>query len=54
MTNVRCSPSPGIWTEFRGDRGTKSKLIPGPHNVYVFLTTEPNAIVEPIHPKAMR
>jgi putative SOS response-associated peptidase YedK len=30
----------GIWTEFRGDRGTKSKPIP-------------NAIVKPIHPKAM-
>jgi putative SOS response-associated peptidase YedK len=28
----------GIWTEYRGDRGT---------------TTAPNAIVEPIHPKAM-
>jgi putative SOS response-associated peptidase YedK len=24
----------GIWTEFRGDRGTKSKPIPGPHLVY--------------------
>jgi putative SOS response-associated peptidase YedK len=22
----------GIWTEFKGDRGTKSKPIPGPHN----------------------
>ncbi len=43
----------GIWTEFRGDRGTKSKPIPGPHLVYGFLTTTPNAIVEPIHPKAM-
>jgi putative SOS response-associated peptidase YedK len=43
----------GIWTEFRGDRGTKSKPIPGPHLVYGFLTTSPNAIVEPIHPKAM-
>ncbi len=43
----------GIWTEFRGDRGTKSKSIPGPHLVYGFLTTSPNAIVEPIHPKAM-
>jgi hypothetical protein len=40
----------GIWTEFRGDRGTKSKPIP--HLVYGFLTTAPNAIVEPIHPKA--
>ena len=26
----------GIWTEFRGDRGTKSKPIPGPHLVYGF------------------
>jgi hypothetical protein len=23
----------GIWTEFKGDRGTKSKPIPGPHLV---------------------
>jgi putative SOS response-associated peptidase YedK len=43
----------GIWTTFYGDRGTKSKPIPGPHLVYGFLTTDPNAVVEPIHPKAM-
>lgn len=43
----------GIWTEFKGDRGTKSKPIPGPHNVYGFLTTTPNSVVAPIHPKAM-
>ena len=43
----------GIWTEFRGDRGTKSKPIAGPHLVYGFLTTAPNAVVVPIHPKAM-
>jgi putative SOS response-associated peptidase YedK len=43
----------GLWTEFKGDRGTKSKPIPGPHLIYGFLTTAPNAIVEPIHPKAM-
>lgn len=43
----------GIWTMFNGDRGTKSKPIPGPHQVYGFLTTAPNAVVEPIHPKAM-
>jgi putative SOS response-associated peptidase YedK len=43
----------GIWTEFNGDRGTKSKPIAGPHLVYGFLTTSPSAIVEPIHPKAM-
>ena len=36
-----------------GDRGTKSKPLPGPHLVYGFVTTSPNAIVEPIHPKAM-
>jgi hypothetical protein len=42
----------GVWTELRGDRG-KSKPIPGPHLVYGFLTTEPNAVVKPIHPKAM-
>ena len=43
----------GIWTTFNGDRGTKSKPVPGPHQVYGFLTTAPNAVVEPIHPKAM-
>jgi putative SOS response-associated peptidase YedK len=40
----------GIWTEFNGDRGTK---IPGPHLVYGFLTTAPNTMIEPIHPRAM-
>jgi putative SOS response-associated peptidase YedK len=43
----------GIWTEFKGERGTKSKPIPGPHLVYGFLTTSPNAVVAPVHPKAM-
>ncbi|ANW02754.1 SOS response-associated peptidase [Bradyrhizobium icense] len=43
----------GIWTEFKGDRGIKSKPIPGPHLVYGFLTTEANAVVAPIYPKAM-
>jgi len=42
----------GIWTEFKGDRGTKSKPIPSARLVYGFLTTSPNAVVEPIHPKA--
>jgi putative SOS response-associated peptidase YedK len=27
--------------------------VTGPHLVYGFLTTEPNAVVEPIHDKAM-
>ena len=39
------------WTTFKGDRGTKSKPVPGPHQVYGFLTTSPNVVVEPIHPK---
>ena len=43
----------GIWATFNGNRGTKSKPIPGPHQVYGFLTTAPNAIVAPIHDKAM-
>jgi putative SOS response-associated peptidase YedK len=42
-----------MWTTFKGDRGTKSKPIPGPHQVYGFLTTAPNSVVAPIHPKAM-
>ena len=49
----RCSPSRASGPTFKGDRGTKSKPIPGPHLVYGFLTTAPNAVVEPIHPKAM-
>jgi putative SOS response-associated peptidase YedK len=43
----------GLWTTYQGERGTKTKPVPGPHLVYGFLTTEPNAVVEPIHPKAM-
>jgi putative SOS response-associated peptidase YedK len=43
----------GIWTTFKGDRDPKSKPVPGPHLIYGFLTTSPNSIVEPIHPKAM-
>ena len=40
-------------SEFRGDRGTKSKPVPSPHLVYRFLTAAPDAIVEPIHSKTM-
>src|ERR1700753_224532 len=47
------SASAGLWTEFSGDRGTKSKPVPGPHLVYGFLTTTANMVVAPIHPKAM-
>ena len=31
----------GLWTEFNGDRGTKSKPMPGPHLVCGFLTMAP-------------
>jgi putative SOS response-associated peptidase YedK len=43
----------GIWTEWRGTRGTKVNPVEGNHLLYGFLTTEPNAIVAPIHSKAM-
>ena len=39
---AECAPQPnpfafaGIWATFNGDRGTKSKPIPGPHEVYGF------------------
>jgi putative SOS response-associated peptidase YedK len=32
---------------------SQSKPVPGPHLVFGFLTTSLNAVVEPIHPKAM-
>jgi putative SOS response-associated peptidase YedK len=43
----------GIWTEWTGTRGTKANPVEGQHLLYGFLTTEPNDVVGPIHPKAM-
>ena len=43
----------GLWTKWRGVRGPKSALVEGEHELFGFLTTEANAIVAPIHPKAM-
>jgi putative SOS response-associated peptidase YedK len=43
----------GLWTPWGGVRGTKAKPIEGPHLLYGFLLTEPNAIVAPVHAKAM-
>ena len=34
-------------------RGPKSAPVEGEHELFGFLTTEANAVVEPIHPKAM-
>ena len=43
----------GIWRSWTGDRGTKAKPNVGNHVLFSFLTTEPNAVVAPIHSKAM-
>ncbi len=43
----------GIWTPWHGMRGPKSAPIEGNHELFGFLTTNANAIVAPIHPKAM-
>jgi putative SOS response-associated peptidase YedK len=43
----------GLWTPWRGVRGPKSAPVEGVHELYGILTTDPNAVVAPIHPKAM-
>ena len=43
----------GVWIPWRGVRGPKSAPVEGEHELFAFLTTEANAIVAPIHPKAM-
>ena len=40
----------GVW---RGVRGPKNAPVDGRHELFGFLTTEPNAVVAPIHAKAM-
>lgn len=39
----------GLWRPWTGTRAK----VDGQHELYGFLTTEPNAVVAPIHPKAM-
>ena len=34
-------------------QGTKAEPVEGEHLLYSFLTSEPNGVVGPIHPKAM-
>jgi putative SOS response-associated peptidase YedK len=36
-----------------GVRGTKAAPVEGEHPLYAFLTTDANAVVAPVHPKAM-
>lgn len=43
----------GLWTRWRGTRGTKAEPVEGEHDLFGFLTCPPNAVVAPIHPKAM-
>jgi hypothetical protein len=43
----------GIWTTWHGTRGTKANLVEGEHQLFGFLTTDANAEVGAIHPKAM-
>lgn len=43
----------GIWTAWTGRRGTKANPVDGQHFLFGFLTSEPNAVVGAIHPKAM-
>lgn len=43
----------GIWTDWHGVRGSMKNPRDGNHQLFGFLTCEPNDIVKPIHPKAM-
>lgn len=41
----------GVWTPWTGKRMAREE--PADHEVYAFLTTEPNTLVHAVHPKAM-
>ena len=43
----------GLWRPWTGTRGTKADPAEGAHEVFAFLTCAPNAVVGPVHPKAM-
>jgi putative SOS response-associated peptidase YedK len=43
----------GLWASWRGVRGPKSAPVEGRHELFGFLTTEANAIVAPVHAKAI-
>ena len=43
----------GIWTPWKGARGSMKNPRVGEHELFAFLTCEANSVVKPIHPKAM-
>ena len=43
----------GVWTTWHGRRGTKANPVEGEHQLFGFLTTDANAEVGAVHPKAM-
>lgn len=43
----------GLWSTWNGIRGIKANPVIGLHDLFGFLTCEPNAVVKPIHHKAM-
>jgi putative SOS response-associated peptidase YedK len=43
----------GIWCTWRGIRGSKAVSVETEHELFGFLTTEPNAEVRTVHEKAM-
>lgn len=43
----------GIWTPWKGERGSQKNPRAGEHELFGFLTCEANAVVKPIHAKAM-
>jgi putative SOS response-associated peptidase YedK len=53
MTIDRSQPLRGSGPSSGATAAPSPSRCRGPHNVYGFLTTSPNAVVEPIHPKAM-
>jgi putative SOS response-associated peptidase YedK len=43
----------GVWTPWTARRGTKANPVGGEHQLFGFLTTDANAEVGAVHPKAM-
>lgn len=43
----------GIWRPWTGDRGAKKAPNVGDHTLFSIMTTESNAVVQPVHEQAM-